>query len=468
MIQHINKVPKLIPCKHIAITFLLVIISCGLVVANTRGNPKLQQKGWKTWSEYSDRERDSLCARWTASGMDTVIDELLDSVQTGGPLRGVNILIEPLHDTAVAEGYDLRGIVIDQDRFILSDANFKARRPLGYVHLEGATLINANLRGAYLYGAHLSNTNLTEANLVGANLQNADMTKTNLTHAYCDYANMVNAHLWNAELLEAACYSTDFDGADFTQADFKKTILSTSKLKDADFFQSVFDTTYLAFAGLGDAKIRYISWGSAGVRNYCVGEEAAIDTSRSEMTMQIALDTYDDLEGFYTKVGRPDLAKEFHYRANELITNSKMWYNPAKWFRILLLKLPYGYGARPWFLLAYALWIVLAFALLYAIITLIPSKSGIAVVHPVGNHTREEPLLEFKHGRIFLSCLYFSILSLSTFGYGAITPKPWLEFFMLEPEVYNPHRWVRVLVGIEAVIGIYIFALLVTILFGKA
>ena len=58
-------------------------------------------------------------------------------------------------------------------------------------------------------------------------------------------------------------------------------------------------------------------------------------------------------------------------------------------------------------------------------------------------------------------------MSFTTFGYGALRPRQWLEFFRFVPVEYKPVRWIRIFVGIEATIGIYILALLVTVLFGS-
>jgi hypothetical protein len=129
--------------------------------------------------------------------------------------------------------------------------------------------------------------------------------------------------------------------------------------------------------------------------------------------------------------------------------------------------LTYGYGSRPIWLLRDSGIIIIVFFLIFAFLT-IPrrTKSGIYLIQP-GRHGEKEKLLTFQEGRLFLDCLYFSLLSFVTFGYGALQPKQWLQFFRLQPLEFKPVRWARIFVGIEAALGIWIFALLVTVLFGR-
>jgi len=83
-----------------------------------------------------------------------------------------------------------------------------------------------------------------------------------------------------------------------------------------------------------------------------------------------------------------------------------------------------------------------------------------------GSEPGQAVILSWQKGFLIINCLYFSLLSLATFGYGAFKPRQWLEFFRLEQVDYIPIGWARILVGIEAAMGIYLFALLTTVLFG--
>ena len=74
-------------------------------------------------------------------------------------------------------------------------------------------------------------------------------------------------------------------------------------------------------------------------------------------------------------------------------------------------------------------------------------------------------LLKFDKGALLVNCLYFSLLSFATFGYGALKPRQWLEFFRLTPVQYRPAGWSRIFVGLEAACGIYLLALTAIVIF---
>ena len=185
------------------------------------------------------------------------------------------------------------------------------------------------------------------------------------------------------------------------------------------------------------------------------------------MGFQIAENTYRDLESFYKKEGLDEIAGEFNYRENEVRTRRYPWYHPLRPLRFLFLKWTYGYGSRPIRLLWYSVVVIGVFTVIFSMFTLPRgTKSGIYLVRSEG-HEEEGVLLTFRKGRLLLDCLYFSLLSFGTFGYGALQPRQWLEFFRLEPVEYKPVGWARIFVGLEAAVGIYVLALLVTVLFGE-
>lgn len=123
----------------------------------------------------------------------------------------------------------------------------------------------------------------------------------------------------------------------------------------------------------------------------------------------------------------------------------------------------YGYGSRPLRLIPFCFGVILVFAFIYLLLTL-PRKTD-SGIYVVTNDGRKEELLPIRKGKILLDCLYFSLLSFATFGYGALQPKQWLQFFYLEPVEFKPRRWARIFVGFEAAIGIYLLALTALVLF---
>ena len=181
--------------------------------------------------------------------------------------------------------------------------------------------------------------------------------------------------------------------------------------------------------------------------------------------------TYRDLKKVYKEAGLEEIVSEFHFLENQAKTRASPFIGST--VRHFFLEWTYGYGSRPLRLLWYSLAVIGLFASIYSYLS-IPrelkspgeTRSGLYRVLTAGRGERTEPL-RFRKGLLFLHCFYFSLLSFATFGYGALKPKQWLQLFRLEPVEYKPIRWARIFVGIEAALGIWVFALLVTVLFGK-
>lgn len=280
-------------------------------------------------------------------------------------------------------------------------------------------------------------------------------------------ANLQGADLWHANLRGANLRYAMLQGASLRYTMLQGVNLTSAKLQDADLFGAIFDSTYLWQVNLGEARnIRYIVWGDSINNRYIIGEEKEADSTKSDEDFCKAEITYRDLKAFYKRELMNDVAMEFHFRENQVITKGYAWYDPVRIFRIVFLRWAYGYGSRPLLLLWYSLIVVGLFSVIFLFLTINPiTKSGIHLIR--SEHEDTDEILTFRKGRLILDCFYFSLLSFCTFGYGALQPKQWLQFFRLQPLEFKPVRWARVFVGIEAALGIWIFALLVTVLFGR-
>jgi len=465
----------------------------------------------KNWHEYTEEEKEMLRKRWTRK---EIQEEVVDALKAGRPRPDWvpqldSLLYRPEDDVGDdfrgidLESQDLRGVHLAGLCF--QGANFEnaelQKAILRGANLQGADLTEANLEGADLTEANLQNATLTRANLqvailIDANLQDvraheadlreADLTEANLQDAIFTKANLQTAILLNADLQRVTVLEADLIQADLRlaklqdavlrEADLAHVNLYMAKLQRADLrfahlqsanlYRAYFDSTYLFQVNLGAAKnIRYIIWGDSVKNRYVIGEEKVADSTNSDEDFRKARNTYRDLKSFYEKELIDEVSREFHFRENVVKTKLSPWYLKA--FRVPFLEWTYGYGSRSIRLLWYSLIVIGLFTLLFAFLT-IPrkTKSGIYLLQPVRRSEREA-LLAFRKGVLFLHCFYFSVLSFATFGYGALKPKQWLQLFRLEPVEYKPVRWARIFVGIEAALGIYIFALLVTVLFGR-
>ncbi|MEE9554385.1 MAG: pentapeptide repeat-containing protein [candidate division Zixibacteria bacterium] len=414
----------------------------------------------KDWSEYTDEEIDSLRTRWTEEN----VNLLLKVIKKDRAIRGYFFEIPSEADSMTMKGYDMRFIRLsgkdltglDLGSSCLQGAIFGADYKKGkgrssifiysilentkfqLCNLQKAEMPQAFLRGAFFFGADLRNAKFLRANLTLSNFTNANMEE-----AYFGDADLENARLWRANL--------------------KKSFLVKTNLKDADLLHAIFDSTYLWGSNLHEAKnIRYIRWGDKLSSRYVIGEEVDADATKSKEDYIKAEITYRDLKYIYQEVRMPEIAAEFNYRENEIRTKRSSWYIAG--LRIVFLKWTYGYGSKPFWLFPYSIFIIILFSLPFLILTFHKnSKSGIIIRREESNNEIEIP--GFGKGKLILRCLYFSLLSFVTFGYGPFRPHQWMQFFLLEPVEYKPIRWARIFVGLEALLGVYILALLVTVIF---
>lgn len=479
--------------------FLITFILMLLINTSSARYAKIILHDFKPWSEYTNEQKDSLRNRWTEDKIEQVVTAIQNSQP---PPYFVNRLELTPEESLKKENlqefgfeiddeydylrYDLRGITLaNQDLKYTS---------IPYVHLEGAHLISCDLEGANLEESHLqniviANCNLSYAFLTGADMKYSTLDSTNLSfgslesvsmpnsfmvNCTLDKANLSEANLENSSLEESSfdevsLYNANLKNASLARANLHKASLVGANLQSTDFEETRLDSTFIWNTKIGQAdNIRYITWGDEFNSRYIIGEEQYLITEEDHRNVELI---YLELKNLYTKELMTETAREFHYRENEVKTARMLQTNPLLgYLRLIFLKWPYGYGSKPQWLLIYSVAVVLLFAMFYALQTITAksfkwSSSGLTATQ-YGGVIRED-LLPWNKGKLLLDCLYFSILSFATFGYGAVKPRQWLEFFRFEHVEFRPVRWSRVFVGIEAAIGIYVFALLVVELFGK-
>ncbi len=449
--------------RHRATPLIVLLI----LVSGCLSSTFAQQIPLKNWADYSDAEIEALKGRWTSDQVDSV----MASLKAGTGLPAFVPRVPPSHDGVIAFVDDLRGISLNGAEIpnaSLSYAYLQGVDFLGAV-LQNADLTEANLEGAYLRSADLTSARMSRASLRGATLEsakltnadldNADLTGANLTSAIAQHANLTMSKLRGATMAEADLSSANLQGCGLQHA-----VMREADLQDADLFQATFDSTFLYQVQLGKARnIRDIRWGDSLDSRYTIGEELSLKTPEDIRRAEV---TYRDLKMLYRRELLDDIANEFHYRENEVVTKSFPWFSPVRILRLFFLKWTFGYGARPMWLLWYSIVVVGGFSLIFAGLTL-SKKTLSGICHIVPGVDNQDTLLEFDHGLLFIDCFYFSLLSLATFGYGALQPRQWLQFFRFNPVEYKPIRWACIFVGIEAGLGIWIFSLTVTVLFGS-
>lgn len=104
---------------------------------------------------------------------------------------------------------------------------------LAGVDLSGADLSESDLGGAMLMGARCRGTVLFKATLDGAELAKSDLCGANLTSASCDRTGFAGASLERALLTEVVAPNAAFTQADLTGADLRAADLRECRLREA-------------------------------------------------------------------------------------------------------------------------------------------------------------------------------------------------------------------------------------------
>ncbi len=263
--------------------------------------------------------------------------------------------------------------------------------------LRGQNLAGEDLRDADLSGRDLSNAQLFKADLRGANLneanlEGAELAGANLEGAYLDGANAKRAGFGRANLRNASLFRADLEGATLTQANLQNANmhcinLKHSRLRETDLTAADLSEADLRDADLSLSKVKGTNFSNADLRN---------SRLRMMQTFKKANWTGVDIRninfaGAYLmrrEIIDQNFIKEF--RSYNLI--SKILYYP--WW----LTCDCGRSMMRWFC-CIAIQLIF-FAYLY-------SFAGI----------------DYGEYQTQLSSFYFSVVTMTTLGFGDVVPK---------------------------------------------
>jgi len=317
--------------------------------------------------------------------------------------------------------------------------------------LEGAKLMLANLGGTILLDACLRKADLREANmkqaaLTRADFQEADLTNADLGGSAADTANLKyarcglgilteislrGAHLEGVDLQHirgrrAGLQGAHLEGAHLRKADLRRADLSGAHLRGANLQEA-----HLEKADLSDADLRGADFRKAIVDGGTLIWGCKINQWEEEKW-------YTDFAGVGLDSARiqPAIKKLLKYNIRR--SNWERWYEDHR-----LLERPVrlfwrfsDYGHNTWRILAWFFGLAGLFALFYCCC---PSLLQ-GLNEP---NVQEHPILRA------VRALYFSIVTMTTLGFGDIHA--------------NPASWLgHVLLMIQVLLGYVMLAALVT------
>ena len=291
-------------------------------------------------------------------------------------------------------GFDLAGI--DLSGADLSGADLSGAK------LNGARLLHANLQGAVLFEADLTRAELAGADLRGANLADATLDRAGLGHA-----DLTEADLTRADLRHACLVESDLGAVSATLADFSDARLDGATLSDGDFAQANFER-----AELDGADVDFANFDRARAR------EASLRHLRNyESASWIHIDLRDvDFSGAYMlrrHILDENYLDEFRRSSKQHAVIYKLW----------SLTSDCGRSSLRW-----------AFTNMILVLLFAAAYTQVAI--------------DFGANATPLSPFYFSVVTMTTLGYGDVLPTSAAAQFVTILQVISGYVMLGGLLGI--------------------
>ncbi len=306
--------------------------------------------------------------------------------------------------------------------------NLSNRRFVEAIDLSGLELQGINLSYAHLFRANFNGSNLDVAIMLGANLGYAtfnplDSKAASLQKVDLRHANLHDAEFREADLSVAQFQETHIQGgvspselqdklfwylpAILERTDFRGANLFLADFSGCHFYGTKLEGARIRGADIYNAHLEDVEWGS-----YKIGEENKKDYYSAQSI-------YRRLKQWYTNAGMYDIAGKFYYREKEAgRKGTKRWNNRAAGWLMWAL---FGHGERWWNILFWIVAVIFGLAAAY---------------HFWGSFSSSS----------FWDILYYSAVSFTALGYGQWAPQP--------------TGWAKGMGAAEAIIGVFMMALL--------
>ena len=215
--------------------------------------------------------------------------------------------------------------------------------------------------------------------------------------------NLSNAVLFRARLQGARMYNIDLRGADLMKADFSGANLNEAKLQDANLLGAILD----------GSKLERVEWGEKALQEQkAIAAENAGKREEAKVNYEEAEEIYRSLRRAYDSAGR--FGEVGYFFQKEMTMRRKLmpkWSTGRIWSR--LVDMFCGYGEEPQRVIGFSLLMVIGCAALYF---------GVGVKGPEGKIGFDPQAGLFANIEHFLNCVYYSVVTFTTLGYGDIAP----------------------------------------------
>ena len=270
-------------------------------------------------------------------------------------------------------------------------------KDLRYIRFKNENLSGVDLSGADLTGASLSESNFSQANLSGVNLSlakiercefmGANLSGANLTDAISNFSGFGAANLSEANFFDAQLEQVTLTRANLRGSDFRTANLRGTRIRDANLSNAIFINANLEECEFAGSSVKGADFGNADLKKASL--KGLKDYQKANW---IGTDIREiDFHGAY-------LIRRFIMDQNYLYEFRNQSKAHEFTYIIWLITSDCGRSFIRWAIF------VASFTILFAILfSFVPMDWGV-------------------HGDSFFAPLYFSVITITTLGYGDITP----------------------------------------------
>jgi len=270
-------------------------------------------------------------------------------------------------------------------------------KDLRYIRLEKENLSGVDFSGADLTGASLGESNFSQANLSGVNLSlakiehcefmGANLSGANLTSAISNFSGFGAANLSEANFFEAHLEQVTLTRANLSGSDFRASNLHGTRIRDANLTNAIFIHAYLEECEFAGTSVKGADFGNAdlkgaslkGLKDYQKANWIGADVRNVDFHGAYLIRRFIMDQNYLDEFRNQSKTHEFIY---------KIWLITSDCGRSFI-RCAIFVGS-----------FIFLFAVLYSFV---PMDWGV-------------------HADSFFAPLYFSVITITTLGYGDITP----------------------------------------------
>ena len=228
--------------------------------------------------------------------------------------------------------------------------------------------------------------------LRSANLENIDL------HDSSNPLRLINSDLSRVNLHKSHCYRLDLSGSRLLKAN----------LSHANLRRACLNQCNLLGVNLKNCSLDYVRWGERFYQ-----EQAAVDDPNQAIAMyEEAEESARNIRRHCEYLGMTNTAGKFYYRERVFHRMQLPLFSRQRLVSFLLDKIS-GYGESPLRVMSFSALLILIFSFIYFF-------TG---VHDGNEVIRFRETNTFSHNSFaWLECLYFSVVTFTTLGYGDLAP----------------------------------------------